>query len=259
MKKKYLLIALFTFVLTSSLQAQEVIFEDDFESGYTDATSIITVNGWQSWAGDGATPVVESKNSPSTGVDSSDWYAEILTGGYTTVARNYPLKSGETYEFKLSYRRSGTGTLKLQVHDNSNAIVAVSENVNSDVWAELMVSFEANADENHSFRFIQNWGTGPMAFDNVSIKCTTCSTASIADNDAFEFAMYPNPANDFITFKTQEELSSIKVYNIIGKEVLSLNKLSQKTVNVSKFEKGVYIMKIEAKNGSLVSRKFVKN
>ncbi len=261
MKKNYLLLVLFAVTLIANTRAQEVIYQDDFETGYTDGADLVTVNSWQVFAAD--TKIVKTVNSEGNGADGSDWFGQISTGAFTTLQRVYPLTAGETYEFKLKYRRTVTtsGALKLLVRKPSTAAGQVqSEEGTSGVYAELSTSITADSSENYGFRIIQTFGTANFDFDDVSIVCTTCSTASVAKNDAFEFAMYPNPANDIITFKTQEELSSIKVYNIIGKEVLFLNELNQqKTVNVSKFEKGVYIMKIEAKNGSLVSRKFIKN
>lgn len=72
--------------------------------------------------------------------------------------------------------------------------------------------------------------------------------------------IYPNPASNVITIKSQETLSSVRVYNILGREIdlFYKNSLANKTINVSNYSKGIYFIKVEI-NGNEKTIKFVKN
>ncbi|GGZ87609.1 T9SS type A sorting domain-containing protein [Algibacter mikhailovii] len=80
---------------------------------------------------------------------------------------------------------------------------------------------------------------------------------STEKHNAFQFSMYPNPVKEIINFNTKEPLASAKVYDLLGKEVL---KISQpiSNINVSSLNRGLYVLQLEAKNGGLVTRKFIK-
>lgn len=83
------------------------------------------------------------------------------------------------------------------------------------------------------------------------------SQLSIKENEAFEFSMYPNPVKNVINFNSKKELSTVKIFNLLGKEVK--NFINPKdNVNVSSLNKGFYILKLEAKNGAILTREFIK-
>lgn len=67
---------------------------------------------------------------------------------------------------------------------------------------------------------------------------------------------YPNPAISQITFdleQTTDKTYSLQVYNFVGKKVLDLPAINQKTVvNVSDFYRGVYIFQLRDKTGKLI-------
>lgn len=67
---------------------------------------------------------------------------------------------------------------------------------------------------------------------------------------------YPNPAVSQITFDFDQNIDksySFQVYNFVGKKVLDLNNVSQKTVvNVTDFYRGVYIFQLRDKTGKML-------
>ncbi len=67
---------------------------------------------------------------------------------------------------------------------------------------------------------------------------------------------YPNPAISQITFdfdQNSDKLYSLQVYNFVGKKVLDLPAVTQKTVvNVSDFYRGIYIFQLKDKNGKMI-------
>lgn len=80
---------------------------------------------------------------------------------------------------------------------------------------------------------------------------------STEKHNAFEFSMYPNPVKDVINFNSKEPLATVKAYDLLGKEVLNITQ-PRTNINVSSLNRGMYILKLEAQNGGIVTRKFIK-
>lgn len=81
---------------------------------------------------------------------------------------------------------------------------------------------------------------------------------SIAENNANDINVFPNPASDFIELKGVEAGSSIRIYDINGREVISCKVESNKAISISKLHAGVYTVRItsnsEVHNTTLVVR-----
>ncbi len=73
---------------------------------------------------------------------------------------------------------------------------------------------------------------------------------SVNDNFQSEFAVYPNPATNFITIDSYSEtVSMISIYDISGKILLSKNNLTSTTdtIDISSLSKGIYFIRINNK------------
>lgn len=90
------------------------------------------------------------------------------------------------------------------------------------------------------------------------------STTNINNNTSVEsnFKIYPNPANEYIFIESPiintNKTSSIKIYSSDGQLIInetSTNTLT--TINVKKFAKGIYFVKVENVDDFMV-KKFVK-
>ncbi len=83
-------------------------------------------------------------------------------------------------------------------------------------------------------------------------------------NDAFEFSLYPNPANDIASIKLnikEEGDVTIEIYNIAGTLVNSnnygsMNGLQNFQLNSANYEAGVYFVNVSV-NGSVLSKKMI--
>ena len=71
--------------------------------------------------------------------------------------------------------------------------------------------------------------------------------------------IYPNPAQDFVSFSLPSEfnLKSIKVYDVLGKEVLSTNEFSNNQLRIGSLNKGVYLITFVS-DATTVTSKFIK-
>ena len=112
---------------------------------------------------------------------------------------------------------------------------------------------------------IWQWGfllSGPMA-DPAD---TTLGNAkfsqpalSVADLNAEQFSVSPNPTNDDWSINANQAIESIRVYDILGKEVISLKpNASQVDVDASQLKSGIYLARIGSASGTK-TMKLVRN
>jgi hypothetical protein len=120
------------------------------------------------------------------------------------------------------------------------------------------------------FQIIDASGTLSGAIDIANVTSTHTVTVSVVGNDLevevlavlstnefniSDFKVYPNPANDFINIQLNNiEVSGIAIYNILGKEVLSQNRLIDNRVDVSNLDGGIYFMKINSQEKTVTKK-----
>lgn len=103
-------------------------------------------------------------------------------------------------------------------------------------------------------------------FDNASVmddRYTFAYQSVIFDQDQSDlndFKMTPNPANSKFQLILPKGLTNVKleIYDVLGNKILAkaLSKLSS-TIDVSKWNDGVYLVKISSDNGNHIKR-FIK-
>ena len=81
---------------------------------------------------------------------------------------------------------------------------------------------------------------------------------AVADvkNGKDSFQVYPNPTSDRINFKNTESIEKVEIYDMSGK--LAISSENATSINVSKLEKGTYVVQVKTKNG-VESSRFIKN
>lgn len=79
------------------------------------------------------------------------------------------------------------------------------------------------------------------------------------NDDESEFTIYPNPASDYISFKTidNSSISSIQIINSTGCVVLNKTTSSLETINVQNLPTGFYIVKACPRPGKCITRKLL--
>ncbi|MBT3588841.1 MAG: T9SS type A sorting domain-containing protein [Flavobacteriaceae bacterium] len=65
--------------------------------------------------------------------------------------------------------------------------------------------------------------------------------------------MYPNPTNGFVHIEGLSKVTSIKVYDALGRLVLKQRNPSNQ-IDVSSLSAGLLFIKIETANGSMVKK-----
>jgi len=99
--------------------------------------------------------------------------------------------------------------------------------------------------------FASNSASEELAIDNIQFTegslDSTLSTAAFETESLFTFA--PNPVNDILTLNAQANISSVKVYNMLGQNVLSVNPNTRSNeVNMSNLKAGIYLVQVKIGN-----------
>lgn len=75
--------------------------------------------------------------------------------------------------------------------------------------------------------------------------CTELTSVSTYSDTKSELNIFPNPSTGKINIKTNDEISEIKVYDLLGNFILHSNNKTQ--IDISDMPSGVYILKVKIK------------
>jgi hypothetical protein len=85
---------------------------------------------------------------------------------------------------------------------------------------------------------------------------TKISTLSADKVESPTFVIYPNPTDNTLFITGNETPITVSIYNLLGKEVLSVKNTNN--INVEALQSGVYVIRISDGVGQ-TNRKFIKN
>lgn len=169
---------------------------------------------------------------------SNTWVVQYSTNGTTwTDAQLFTFEPAET------------GTGDVWYNDRTvdlSSVTALDNNPNASF--RIVAAFDPTTNNYRAARSTSNYGPGGTSrFDMVTLTGTTLSTTNFNQNN---FAMYPNPAKDFVQFS---EVVNVEVYDVMGKKVFQAKEVEQ--INVSTLESGLYFVNI---NGVTTQKLMVK-
>jgi surface protein len=84
----------------------------------------------------------------------------------------------------------------------------------------------------------------------------TCPILGIDDQNFTNISIYPNPTNNTLFISGNETPIAVAIYNVLGKEVLSIKNTNN--INVQALPSGVYVIRI-SDGVHQTNRKFIKN
>ncbi|MCX7986217.1 MAG: Ig-like domain-containing protein, partial [Bacteroidales bacterium] len=73
-----------------------------------------------------------------------------------------------------------------------------------------------------------------------------------------EFAIYPNPAMNYITIANHQKVSKIDFVAIDGRLIMSLNKIQSGVIDISNLPSGLYTLKVYSNDNSINTIKLMK-
>ncbi|MGB4204239.1 MAG: GEVED domain-containing protein [Bacteroidales bacterium] len=83
-------------------------------------------------------------------------------------------------------------------------------------------------------------------------------TMGILDNVLSNIVIYPNPIDDILYFNSENEIESVRLYNMTGQTVLFIQNHPAQNINVSHLNAGMYMGHAILSNGQILSIKIVK-
>ena len=101
-----------------------------------------------------------------------------------------------------------------------------------------------------------NQVTGSVTVDNNDIDIGLRLTQEITLNQQINsIQIYPNPASQLLTIKSNSPIEQIIIFDISGKKIKSIKASNKRTtINVSELKPNIYILKIFTKHGLTVAR-----
>lgn len=107
--------------------------------------------------------------------------------------------------------------------------------------------------------FVTNGGTTGANSDIIGIDTFSVDRATLAvsevTNKKSSLSLFPNPATDFVSFKTDSKINSVSVVDLTGRNVNV--KFENNKVDVRNLSSGTYILNIKTEDG-ILTEKFVK-
>lgn len=94
---------------------------------------------------------------------------------------------------------------------------------------------------------------------NEAITTITEKTTAIAENEALDYLIYPNPVNHVLHVSADQKIHSVSISTVDG-SILKTKQLHSKTlsIDVKDLAPGIYFVLLKTEDGLQFSRKFIK-
>lgn len=186
-----------------------------------------------------------------------------IENGDGSLFQEFPVTVGVEYNVKFDYRwvtsASANSAMTIRIKDAANLATNLAMtnaslpdgfvlNSDVDVWQNGEFNFVVpDGVSNVRIIFYKVNGNKPLNLDNVVI--VDAATLAINNLEKFDFKLYPNPSQNFISVSASEMINSVQIYNVLGQRVLAENiNMNSKQINISSLEKGVYLIKTTIDN-----------
>lgn len=89
----------------------------------------------------------------------------------------------------------------------------------------------------------------------LSSNCYSSTETIYSDNTNQKLTIYPNPASNILWVSSSKEISSVSIYNLVGKKIL---KTAETSIKVSSLSAGSYVVKVVFSDNTTLIQKFIK-
>ncbi|MBN2683271.1 MAG: choice-of-anchor J domain-containing protein [Bacteroidales bacterium] len=234
------------------------------------ADNSLTSGGWTN-------PIVTGTTNWFVAELGGDYFAKITnySGGANTAAESWLVSPGikivgtpsVTMSFRNAYKYEGD-PLKLMVSSNYSG----EGNPNTATWTDISSDATWSPGE---WAFVGSGDITLPSFTNDTIYVAFKYTGSATDGSTWEiddiqltgssnidenvvenFKVFPNPANETINLEGKTAIQSVQIINIAG-EIVYDSFCNSKTwkIDVSNYEAGVYMVKLNLLEGSSITKR----
>ena len=243
-----------------------LLFEDESDN-YSDYWTIDS-----SWS-----ETFEEYNSPQTSITDSPYsnYSnnaletinllnDINLSGYSYAEINFNAKwnieSGYDY-VQIEISNDGGASWEPQCGKYTRKGVETQEDAldeplydgNQGEWVNESILLTDYIDQEISIRFKLKSDGGlrrdGFYYDDFKIKALSSSLSS-SENTLNKAKIYPIPADNMIYISSEEEIKEIKVFDVLGKEIMSFNQNNIENFSIENLKSGVYIIKLFSLEGT---------
>lgn len=106
-----------------------------------------------------------------------------------------------------------------------------------------------------AFRYTNVLSTTATSWEIDNFRVVASKTLGVKNASSEKIKLYPNPVKEILNFS--EEVSDVKITDISGKFLKEIS-VNGKTLDISKLEKGIYVVMITLKSGKTIINKIVK-
>lgn len=136
------------------------------------------------------------------------------------------------------------------------------------VWEDVVFDFSSKTGTYPTVVFMPDYfepavleGNIVIYFDDIIVNNIATPTMAIQDNylDG-RISLYPNPSNGFIHIESLEDIQSIQMFSVDGRQVAQFNGFSAgtNTISIENIAKGMYFVNFTATNGAILIQKIIK-
>lgn len=105
-------------------------------------------------------------------------------------------------------------------------------------------------------KYIVGWGLDGTYIKVFRIQLPNLSTDEIQSSE--KATLYPNPVTNALNIDAKEDISEIKVYNMVGQQVLSKEARSKNPkIDMSTLKAGVYVVEVTS-DSNTTTHKVIK-
>jgi len=196
-----------------------------------------------------------------------DYMASVYANA-GSIYQGYTVEAGENYTVKLWHKwlyHASTSSKDANIGNRIQGVNGAEGIIHNEpllasadnVWTYYEYNFTVPAGTTEvTLSFWKGAGRQPTAIDNVQVAKT--STLSTEKFETFKFAYYPNPTKNIVNLSAANSISNVEFFNVLGQKVLSTTvNATQKQVNISSLEKGLYLMNVTI-DGSKGTYKIIK-
>jgi len=213
---------------------------------------------------DGNLNIIKSDSEPTDGNPTLAWFINDTSGTETTFTRTIiPTTFPHGGAVNVADLNSdGYNDLILgNSYSSENDIVWFKGNASGDLESEIVIDDTTGGIFSMVIEDFDNDGYLDIAVidylqNDLVLFINIPPTIGISEYSLENMSIYPNPTANKIHFKgLTSESETISVYDVLGKQVLSETLLPSEGLDVSKLQKGSYILNLQNSNTSF---KFVK-
>ena len=203
-------------------------------SDYTNSisTSTIANNSWQHVV----ITMQKSSDYPSPGVLRMRYFYKIYVNNVLEIS------NGDQY-----YSMTGSGLHQWNLMSTLRTISISNDHLNN------LTATNRYSGIIDDIRFYKT----TLTATDVSSLYNEAAPLSRNDFNSFsDFSIYPNPANDFISVKSNENIESLEILSLEGRKIKSAN---ASTIDISNLSTGIYLLQVKTEEGKTGIKKVIKN